>query len=1027
MSDCTDFSEISVLIPGYSVEDLPTDLQEDDASSLLNAIACAWHPDLLRHSSSIPLFRQAESLTGYPGRRIVLVPKPSESWMPHEWRTTLRDQGHVVIDGCSSREDWLNAIAAALSDETLRSLARSGPSACANEVISSSADAGAPPTAVPETSAAVSTDPVQKNSSAQMGPSDPGTANPILVDHFLSLGTVLMQLQLLSRRRHHHVDPDSILLSREVHLAADAAAAGDEATARTHLARCFEHLRDTREKFYPLNSYLIDVCIPGDDEDPAQIRTLLASKTRLNLFATGRDLIRWLAHDESLTAALKEAVSCGQLNLLTGHDAEIRPSLSSLAAVAADIERCRTIVTQIIGVPPRHWARRRYGLTASMPTLLAYFGFESALHVALDDGLYPDRERSQFEWQAPDGSLVAAASRIPLAIDSASGFLKFADRYNESMQDDTTAALFLARLPTLKTPWLADLQIAASYSPVLGEFATMDTLCRVSEGSRLAEKHLHSEYLSPFLIQSSVLKTEPPISGPATLRALQQRCESARTLLALAGLIRSVGCVSDISGRLRQLDTDVASLELQHVDTETAMPAKAMTLAESASAISSALDDCESQIINALQSRIAQQASTKRGLLVTNSIPFSRLVEVTWPESWQRPAADSVIEAAQRVDSRERMLVKLPPGGFAWLTECSPDQSAQALLEKERREPPLAESLTLRNRHFEVTLSDRTGGVSSVTFHQQRGNRLSQQACFRYEREQTLPDDGSGEIRKVSYAELRLGSHQVLDAGPVFAAIETTAELVSPLDQSVLAIVRQVTSLDRIQPRIQISLTIEQIANSVKGNPWLTYFGSRFAWDNEAAAITRSVMGHAAGFRSERFESPDYVEISDTDHRVVIATHGRPYHRRSGPRMLDSLMIVEGESERAFHFTIDFDQPFPLRTSTEALTPPVIRETSGCVPTSMPSGWILGLSARNVELVRADFHSATVDHSEELSLLVTETEGVYVRCLIKTARCPSAAFAVNAERSGKITLDVSDQGVVIPLNPFQLKEVLLVF
>ncbi|MFN9720067.1 MAG: hypothetical protein ACK58L_15320, partial [Planctomycetota bacterium] len=60
------FSEISVLIPGYSIEDLPTDLQEDDAASLLNAIACAWHPELLQHSSSIPILRQAESLGGYP-------------------------------------------------------------------------------------------------------------------------------------------------------------------------------------------------------------------------------------------------------------------------------------------------------------------------------------------------------------------------------------------------------------------------------------------------------------------------------------------------------------------------------------------------------------------------------------------------------------------------------------------------------------------------------------------------------------------------------------------------------------------------------------------------------------------------------------------------------------------------------------------------------------------------------------------------------------------------------------------------
>ena len=65
MSASQEFSEISVLIPGYSIEDLPTDLPEEDAASLLNAIACAWHPCLLQHSNSIPIFRQAESLTRY--------------------------------------------------------------------------------------------------------------------------------------------------------------------------------------------------------------------------------------------------------------------------------------------------------------------------------------------------------------------------------------------------------------------------------------------------------------------------------------------------------------------------------------------------------------------------------------------------------------------------------------------------------------------------------------------------------------------------------------------------------------------------------------------------------------------------------------------------------------------------------------------------------------------------------------------------------------------------------------------------
>ena len=119
MSASQEFSEISVLIPGYSIEDLPTDLPEEDAASLLNAIACAWHPRLLQRSNGIPIFRQAESLTGYAGRRIVFVPASSESWMPHEWRAVFREQGHIVLAGCSKREEWLAAIDDALAEEAL--------------------------------------------------------------------------------------------------------------------------------------------------------------------------------------------------------------------------------------------------------------------------------------------------------------------------------------------------------------------------------------------------------------------------------------------------------------------------------------------------------------------------------------------------------------------------------------------------------------------------------------------------------------------------------------------------------------------------------------------------------------------------------------------------------------------------------------------------------------------------------------------------------------------------------------------
>ena len=142
--------------------------------------------------------------------------------------------------------------------------------------------------------------------------------------------------------------------------------------------------------------------------------------------------------------------------------------------------------------------------------------------------------------------------------------------------------------------------------------------------------------------------------------------------------------------------------------------------------------------------------------------------------------------------------------------------------------------------------------------------------------------------------------------------------------------------------------------------------------------------------------------------------------------MFDSLLLVEGEPAREFEFTIDFEQSFPQRTAVDAMTPAIVNETSGASPTTMASSWIQGLSARNVELVHAAVRPATDDSGEEISLLLTETEGIAVKCQVRTARRPTAAFVVNADRSNKIVAEITEQGVTVELTAFQIKEVLLV-
>ncbi len=331
-------------------------------------------------------------------------------------------------------------------------------------------------------------------------------------------------------------------------------------------------------------------------------------------------------------------------------------------------------------------------------------------------------------------------------------------------------------------------------------------------------------------------------------------------------------------------------------------------------------------------------------------------------------------------------------------------------------------------------MSDRTGGVESIHVHNRRGNRLSQLVTFRYEREQVVrqerlegEEDTPQDEIKTHYALTRVTGHRILEQGLVFTAIETTTEVLNPSDHSVLGRVIQVTRVDRVRSRLEIEIALEQIALPPRGNPWLTGWCCRFAWDNEASAVTRSVLGQAAGFRLERIESSDYVEVSDQEQRVVIVPDGRPWHRRSGTRMLDSLLIVEGETDRSFRFVVDLDQPFPMRSAEEMLSPVLQLETSGSGPTSLPFSWILGLSSKNVQLVRSEYFSRAPQTSDELSLILSETEGVETNCTVRVARKPSAAFAVNASRSTKIALNFSPDGVTVPMLPWQLKEVLIVF
>ena len=192
-------TDVVILIPSHSLEDFPTELDEDEAASLLNAFAVAWHPRLLATTGVIPNWQRADEPTDPTTGQLFLVPTASTDWLGHDWATRTREAGCGVITDLSDRDEM---VAAALS---------------------------------------------------LLGEDQEATAlDPDLTADFLALGSCYLQMELLTRHMHHFGNLDEVFLQREAVMAAESVIANDSETARTHLKSCFESLHEARERFYPV-------------------------------------------------------------------------------------------------------------------------------------------------------------------------------------------------------------------------------------------------------------------------------------------------------------------------------------------------------------------------------------------------------------------------------------------------------------------------------------------------------------------------------------------------------------------------------------------------------------------------------------------------------------------------------------------------------------------------------------------------------------------------------------------------------
>ncbi|HEX4144327.1 MAG TPA: hypothetical protein VHY91_12535 [Pirellulales bacterium] len=724
-------------------------------------------------------------------------------------------------------------------------------------------------------------------------PPQAATLDSEVVADFLALGFCRLQVELLGRQRHYTSGLDEPAFERELVAAAQSAVAGDVNAARSGLTRCFQFLAAGRQYFYPVDSYFVDLTLVAETTLGAGLTDELNQGQAVNLLIAAPLLQQIAEHHPATWQALTTALARGSVSLVGGEQHEgLLPLLPPECVLANLVEGLRTF-ERLAARRPRVFGRRRSGLAPALPQILDKLGYQGALHVTLDDGRFPLRVQSKVRWQGDDTSTIDAIARLPCDAAQPQTFLELARRLGEAMDTDHVATIVLAHWPGMATPWYADLRRIARYTNALGRFVTLDDYFSQTFAPGEHARFLADEYRAPYLKQAVAAGQSDPLSEVVRI----QRRQAERAAVSALTTICQIA-----SGRWTPVADDGPASEI-----------------------------LSGEIVRFAATLPRSQHPAVASSLVVNPLSFSRNVVVQRPEIAGTAGAQEASSA----------VVELPPLGFAWVDWTAPAPR------RDRREQSVAEGLVLRNEFFELAIDPTSGGVQRVYDYRHRSNRLSQQIALRTPGDSALASRlGQSRDEQAVYSVMQAESIDITELEAHCGEITSRGQLVDAAGGRLAGFVQR-TRVQRGSRLIHLAIELDPVEQPA-ADPWHAYYAARFAWDSAAADLWRSVNGGRHPTVVQQIEATEYVEIDSPAGRTAIVTAGLPYHRRSGPRMLDSLLIVRGETARQFQLAIGVDVPNPAAAAAEVLAP-VLELHEVARPLAGPrQGWLFHVDARAV-------------------------------------------------------------------------------
>jgi alpha-mannosidase len=954
-----------VALINHQGKEPPASLSDELAQQAWCAVSALWHPSLLARAAVLPRIEPIETPSTPGPREIRVVAGDPANLLPSGYCTGAADSGALVIEAGTDRPALIRRI-----QEHLGAVG------------------------TPETS------------------DDAGMK--AVANDFLALGTTNWLLHDLAIAMGHADAINHEALTREVLAGADAWQICDRPTAINRLRAGFEVLTQARERFYPVDAYLVDLCLL----DPAMPAGVLAGPLEchvaVTLLAPAQAIENQANQDPDQIAAVCEAITEGWLDIAGGTYTEAKDLVSPVESILWQFRKGGQVYrTYLQERNVETYARRRFGLYTQLPQFAKRFGFRFALHMGFDAGRFPIRSEVKRLWESPDGSSLESLLRPPLAADRAVHGLLIPWKIAATMKNDHVATLALVHWPSPVASWYLDLRHSASYSPVLGRWVTLNDYFHLTDRPYETFRPDPDSYASPYLAQDAARRDPRPISRLAKHHQLRARFAAVEMIRAAASGIAASGATASAQVEPEAAaDAGGEAMDSPMVETliETGRHDEATT----------ALDRHEPFWASKLARGIVAPRTTvspasRPGYLVFNPLGVPRRVAVILPDAALDLRPEGPLRAAQFTDEGVYAVVDLPAFGFAWVPK-----------EPNVDMPPVqpgglsARGRSLKNETIELSIDEATGGIRGVMAAGEDSPRLGQQLVM-------TGLESSGD--KAAHGQMKCDRFDVDYAGPALVQATASGAIVAPTGGRSLARFVQRYRLWTGRPVLEIQVELSELdpawlERAVVADPWNHYLACRWAWPDPAAMLRRTVMLAPEMTEIDRPETPDALDISTRRQRTALLFGGLPYHQKQGGRMLDTLLVAGSETGRSFRLGVVLDLENPFHAALDLITPAPVVPTDEGPPALGARGWLIHLDHKSIAVTSVSFLESTSDgRGWGLAIHLLETSGHSARCRLRFFRNPTWARQVDFQGETVIDLATEGDGILVDLTPSELARV----